>query len=409
MITKGGGLKYFSKFFILGIFLGLLQFVHLPVLTNFITVVDYGNYAKAFLYIGLISPLLSLSGSVFALKAFSENLVIDNLFNHLKFQFKLFLPQTVTILPVLWLLGFEAVEITFILLIAFSDELLDILINYVRAGDKFSTFSIVNLCRVLLKIAIIFILQPAAFLSVTSQLLLYYFIINTFLIFVGCIYLKKCDNTPYASLQEDQFIKISLIKRLKFGVYLLPSVYVGAWLVQFDKLLVTKNFDIEVFAYYSLALAIGGGIKLIEASGSNALVPWIVSRGNKQTISDIDKIAIVYFATILLISCAYVIFMFLVYPYLFNSDFQLDKTIIIIVSIGFSLNSLYTVYNSYMIYFVDEKLSTVVNFLTVIPIILIGNFIIVVDNLNDVAWLVLISFGARAVGSRLFLRFRKYA
>ena len=211
MITKGGGLKYFSKFFILGIFLGLLQFVHLPVLTNFITVVDYGNYAKAFLYIGLISPLLSLSGSVFALKAFSENLVIDNLFNHLKFQFKLFLPQTVTILPVLWLLGFEAVEITFILLIAFSDELLDILINYVRAGDKFSTFSIVSLCRVLLKIAIIFILQPAAFLSVTSQLLLYYFIINTFLIFVGCIYLKKCDNTPYASLQEDQSIKISLI------------------------------------------------------------------------------------------------------------------------------------------------------------------------------------------------------
>ena len=177
MLTKGGGLKYFSKFFILGILLGLLQFVHLPVLTNFITVVDYGNYAKAFLYIGLISPLLSLSGSTFALKAFSENLAIDNLFNHLKFQFKLFLPQTVAILPVLWLLGFEAVEITFILLIALSDELLDILINYVRVGDKFGTFSIVNLSRVLLKIAIIFVLQPAAFLSVTSQLLLYYFII----------------------------------------------------------------------------------------------------------------------------------------------------------------------------------------------------------------------------------------
>lgn len=375
-----------------------LQFLNLPVLTNYISVSDYSDYIQFFIYMGLVSPILAMSGANYALRNFAKSASLLDCVNlsYLQFRLTLFLSIPVSIvlyfmIDIYWILP--------VIVLTLTDEVIEIILNYYRVNDIFKKFAWMALLRQSLKVAVIF---PAVMLypyAPIPALICALVLVNILLLMV--VFFSEKLYVQQKKIQKNLFKKLML--QFKYGSNLLPAVFIGAWLVQFDRIIAHNVFDETLFALYGFTIALCGGVKLIEGAAASATIPYLIRRGATLYRLQIDRISIVYIFAIAVMSLIYSYTLYLMEHILFGKDFQIDWDVYIFGFLAFIINSSYTIYNSYIMYFGAERVTTIVNCVTILPGIIIYTFFLVPKTPIELVMGVLSCYLARTLAIRIYL------
>ena len=347
---------------------------------------------------GLVGPILAMSGANYALRNFAKSASLIDCVNLSYLQFRLTLLLSIPVSIVLYFM-IDIYWILPVIALTLTDEVIEIILNYYRVNDIFNKFSWIALLRQSLKVIVIF---PAVMLypyAPISALICALVLVHVLLLVV--IFFSEKLYAQQKKIQKNRFK--SLILQLKYGSNLLPAVFIGAWLVQFDRIIAHNVFDETLFALYGFTIALCGGVKLIEGAAASATIPYLIRRGATLYRLQIDRISIVYIFAIAVIALVYSYILYLMEHILFGKDFHIDWDVYILGFLAFIINSSYTIYNSYIMYFGAERVTTIVNCVTILPVIIIYTFFLVPETPIELVKGVLCCYLARTLAIRIYL------
>lgn len=178
-------------------------------------------------------------------------------------------------------------------------------------------------------------------------------------------------------------IDSSYIKNaLKFGVPLVPHALGGWVFTMMDKLFIANIVGIADAGIYAVGYQIGMIISVVESSCNQAWVPWLYEKlksGEEQIKIKIVRFTYAYFAGIL--SLAFLLS--LIGPKVINvfigEKFSESGQIIIWIAIGFALNGMYKMVANYIFYSQKTYMLTGITFFSAIVNIML-NYVLIRAN-----------------------------
>lgn len=165
----------------------------------------------------------------------------------------------------------------------------------------------------------------------------------------------------FFSLYKNGWIKFGLDKKymkhmLSFGIPLIPHT-IGAFVINMiDRIFITNMVGLAATGIYSVGYQFGMVIGILQDSFNQAWVPWLFEKLKKNNFEDkkkIIKITYLYYVLILGISLLFSLAAPLLISVLIGDKFKGATQYVIWVAFGYAFNGMYKMVTNY-IYFVQK-------------------------------------------------------
>jgi O-antigen/teichoic acid export membrane protein len=354
-------LKSFSLYTFVGFLNAGISFLLLPILTKYLSPVDYGFIALINTYVSILLPIMGMSvGGYIGIEYYSKE--------NDRQQFRS-LFSSVQLIPVLIALPLGALLFTFT---PFFSRLLEL--------PSFGCYILIPL-----SLTVVYQDQFSAFLIISKRSLLFGFaslskllieIPLTILLIVyigmhweGRIYAWAIVSGLMAAISVYAYFKWDLISSGIKKEYITAAFLFGTPLIlhqigkfiidQSDRLFIAKMISVEEMGIYSVGYQVGMIIMIVITAFSNFFSPFLLESLNKITEQKkIEIVKISYgFITLLFIS---LIGLSLLTPFLFtyfiSEEFKKGAEYVFWVGLGFCFWGIYMVFVGYIFYLKRSKI-----------------------------------------------------
>jgi len=216
---------------------------------------------------------------------------------------------------------------------------------YLRLSDNYITFSVLT------------IIQPIAFLILYITFLKLDYGVYAFInanLFTSLLFLGICIR----EFLKDNILKIEfdfseLKNSLNYGLRLLPHSFFGVLAVSIDKLIVLKLLSLTTLGIYTLAFSIASVVKVFEGAIYSVYQPWLFKNlsGSHTDFRKVIRISLLYIVSILIFSILLNVSIYIVFPNIIDSKFSSSLNLIPFFTVGYIINSLYTINNQILLFY----------------------------------------------------------
>lgn len=331
----------------------LIPFLLLPILTRYLTPVDYGITAMMQVMIGFMTPFvgLSLQGAI-AVKYYQKDKIDFPKYVSTCFFILCSSSFIITIIFILFskkiseLTSFPLEWLWLIILICFCQFLINIVLTILQVSVKPKFYAsiqisqtLVNLCLSLWFIIILSFNWQGRVIAQAISVLLF--------TLIGFVLLRKWNLLKFT--YDKAYVKDAL----KFGVPLIPHALSGYFVSMADRFFITNLVGIEATGIYAVGAQIGMAIQLVAISFNQAYSPWLyknLSHSTEATKKKIVKFTYIYFIVILLFAVSFSIVMPLILQIFLGEKFHRSGEYILGIALAGAFQGMYFMVVNYIFY-----------------------------------------------------------
>jgi len=337
-----------------------IPFLLLPILTRYLSPVEYGQIAMFNIFTSALAAIVGLSAHGAANRRFFDNDVSN--IELARFNgncFFILLASTLFILFILFFidtvlasyLGIPPIWIYFGIASVFCSFILNLRLGQWQIREKAKLFGFfqVVISIVVFSFSLLFVIS----FHLGGEGRIYGIVLTS--IIVGLV--------SYSILRHDELLLFEYNRQdiqdaLSFGVPLIPHVLGGFLLLSVDRLVINKELGLEMTGIYMVAVSLGSALNIIFSSINRAYSPWLF--GQLKVNDEEKKIAIVkntyiYFVFLILIS----LFAFFIAPSIFKlivgGKFHQAADVLPIIIIGQVFLGMYFMVTNYIFYVKKTK------------------------------------------------------
>ena len=354
-----------------------IPFALLPILTNYLSVSDYGIITNYNALINLLIPfvgvnLMSSLQIVFVKrKEDIGSYITSGLFMNLT------IAVAVSVLLFIFresLFSITGIPIQFIYLTAIYasyNNVVEVLLSYWRMEDKAINFGLFRIARTLTELSIAVILITAYDFQFEGSI--HAISISYGLGALVALIIMFRKGLIHLSVRFDHIKHLLL-----FGLPLIPHVLSSVAIMYTDKLMLSAMINIEANGIFSVGFMVGQVIGLIQNSFNQAWVPWVfnvLKKNDEKDKSKIVKYTYYYFVGILLLTLVLWVFTPLIYS-IIGKAFASSITLVFWISLGFAFNGMYKMVSVYFFYLEKTKQLAIISFTSAIINVLLNLWLI---------------------------------
>ncbi|QOP43235.1 oligosaccharide flippase family protein [Sulfurimonas sediminis] len=237
--------------------------LYFPILTQFLTLEEFGKWSLVIVVSSLLIPILSLNGSAAILREGSQEISLG--YSLLKKYLLISLLVSGLIILAVYFY-FNTNWFFYSLIIAFSEALLLLGVTMLRAEEKAFPYFLIFLFKTFF---IFLLIIYAKFQGMPlEQLLLYHFFIVGFFAFMLTIYLLSKKVSKHHSYLFGSI--------LLFGILLIPHG-ISQWIMSSsDRIIIEYILGSKEVGIYSLAYNLGMVLMLVNSGIALAIPPYMI-------------------------------------------------------------------------------------------------------------------------------------
>ena len=343
----------------------LCSFAVLPFATKYLSTDQYGTISSIQLFLNYLMCLVGFCAPAYFTREYYQTKNINRLTSCVLIIL-LFSLLFITLLIFIFNLQLQALfnvipEYLFItILISALLSFINFNLLYLRLSDNYITFSVLT------------IIQPIAFLILYITFLKLEYGVYAFInanLFTSLLFLGICIR----EFLKDNILKIEfdfseLKNSLNYGLRLLPHSFFGVLAVSIDKLIVLKLLSLTTLGIYTLAFSIAGVVKVFEGAIYSVYQPWLFKNlsGSHTDFRKVIRISLLYIVSILIFSILLNVSIYILFPNIINSKFSSSLDLIPFFTVGYIINSLYTINNQFLLFYKKTFTISVISGLSVI-------------------------------------------
>ena len=344
-----------------------VSFLLLPILTYYLSPIDYGIISNFNVLLGVFAIFISISVPGAITINFFKLRNNEQIAYYLGNSFIVLFINFIVVCSLVFFfkklnminIKFTYFWISIILITAFFEILSQIFLIIFRNLEKAKIFAIFEISKTLLNIFI-------------TLILVIYFNLHWVGRVSGIIFANILFGViSLYILYKINFFKIKIMKKYiidiyKFGLSLLPH-NIALWLrTSIDIILITNLINVSSAGIYSFGYTFGAMIGIIAHSFNNAFVPYLYKKLEEKNFNEnlkIIKITYLYFILILIFAILYSLLLYFSFPYFINSNFLESRNIIIWIALAYAFNGMYLMVVNYIFY---EKKTFYISVTTII-------------------------------------------
>ena len=208
-----------------------------------------------------------------------------------------------------------------------------------------------------------------------------------------------CENIFKDNTFKIEFDFSGLKNTLNYGLRLLPHSFFGVLAVSIDKLIVLKLLSISTLGIYTLAFSIASVVKVFEGAIYSVYQPWLFKNfsSSQKNLRKIIRISLLYIASILFFSIFLNISIYIIFPYIIDSKFSSSLELIPFFTIGYIINSLYTINNQILLFYKKTFTISIISGLSVIVGSILAYYLILKFGLSGSMYAFLLTMSLRLI------------
>ena len=353
----------------------LCSFTVLPFTTKYLSTDQYGAISSIQVFLNYLMCLVGFCAPAYFTREYYQTKNINRLTSCV---FIIFLCSLLFIALLVFIFNFQlqalfdvVPEYLFIaILISALLSFINFNLLYLRLSDSYITFSILTIIQPLtfLILYIVFLkLDYGVYAFINSNLL-------TSLLFFGiCVRIFFTKN-----LSKIEFDISELKNSLNYGIRLLPHSFFGVLAVSIDKLIVLKLLSLATLGIYTLAFSIASVVKVFEGAIYSVYQPWLFKNlsGSPKNVRKIIRISFLYINSILVFSIFLNISIYIIFPNIIDSKFSSSLELIPYFTVGYFINSLYTINNQILLFYKKTFTISAISGLSVITGFILAYYLI---------------------------------
>ena len=374
----------------------LCSFAVLPFTTKYLSTDQYGTISSIQVFLNYLMCLVGFCAPAHFTREYYQTKNINRLTSCV---FIIFLCSLLFIALLVFTFNFQlqalfdvVPEYLFIgILICALLSFINFNLLYLRLSDSYITFSILTIIQPLtfLILYLIFLkLDFGVYAFINANLL------TAFLFFGICvrIFFKK-------NLLKIKFDFSELKNSLNYGLRLLPHSFFGVLAVSIDKLIVLKLLSLTTLGIYTLAFSIASVVKVFEGAIYSVYQPWLFKNfsSSKKNLRKIVRISLIYIASILIFSVFLNISIYITFHNIIDSKFSSSLDLIPYFTVGYFINSLYTINNQILLFYKKTFTISLISGLSVIAGSILAYYLISKYGLSGSIYAFLITMSFRLI------------
>lgn len=284
-----------------------IPFILLPILTRYLSPVEYGQVAMFTLFTTALAALVGLSVHGAANRRFFEDdTTKEELARFNGNCFFILLASALTALVVLliidsYLASYLDIPYEWIylgLLSVFCSFILSLRLGQWQIRGKAKHYGILQISNAI--VVLIFSLLFVVFFEFGALGRIYGIVVTS--IIVGILAMVTLINDK---LVHFKYNRDDINYALSFGIPLIPHVLGGFLLLSIDRLLINKELGLEMTGIYMVAVNLGAALNIIFNSINKAYSPWLFAQlivAKQATKKTIVKNTYIYFVFLILMA-----------------------------------------------------------------------------------------------------------
>jgi len=331
----------------------LIPFFMMPILTRYLTPVDYGVISMFSVAVSFVAPFtgLSVHGAIYRqyfelsreeIKIYVANSLFVLLFSSF-FVWVMFVGFSEELalfigIPVNWL--------GVVIVVSLMNFISQVYLAILQVETKAFSFGLFQVSRSLLNLILSIAFVVVLSLSWRGRLLG----ILLSAIASGLMALWLLYRFDWITFKFNiQYIK----NALNFGVPMIPTALKNTVMAIVDKLFITNMVDIGATGLYSVGFQLSMAISILSSSFNSAYVPWLFKKlkyHDKDINKKIVKMTYIYFFSILLIALSWSFIANKILVLFLGTEFHGASSYIVWLSMGFAFSGMHSMVVNY-IYF----------------------------------------------------------
>lgn len=330
-----------------------IPFFLLPILTRYLTPLDYGIVSMFGVLVSFVTPFtgLSIHGAIsrvyyerdsIDIKVYVGNclfiLLISTIIVGLFFYFFSDIISEVSSVPsqILWM----------VVIISSAQFVSNIVLVLFQVQEKPIYFGLYSISQSALNMLLSITFVVIVGLSWNGRLYAQFFTFLFFLIISLIVLIKN-------NLVKFEYNRKYIEHALKFGIPLVPHALSGVIISFTDRIFITNMIGVEATGIYTIGYQIGMIINLLSSSFNQAYVPWLFSKlkeNIQETKRKIVKLTYGYFIVIFLIAIILSTAAPYLLKYLVGNEFNESGKFVIWIALGYAFNGMYLMVTNYIFY-----------------------------------------------------------
>lgn len=334
-----------------GIINSAIPFFLLPILTRYLSPIDYGVVSMFGVVVSFVSPFIGLSVHGAIARMYYEK---D------KVNIKIYIANCIYILIVSTLLvaiffsmfGKVIADIAsvpyqilwMVIVVSFAQFITRIVLTLWQVQVKPIQYGIYQISQTAMNMLLSIVLVVLVGLTWKGRIYAQLITLGIF-VFIGIGVLFK-----------NKWLKFNVNKKyikhaLGFGVPLIPHALGGVLMTMTDRIFITNMVGIETTGVYTVGYQIGMIINLLATSFNQAYVPWLYSKLKENVLATkrkIVKFTYAYYVIIVLLAMALSILAPPFLRFFVGKQFSQSSIYVAWIALGYAFNGMYMMVGSYI-------------------------------------------------------------
>lgn len=333
-----------------------IPFLLLPILTRYLTPVDYGMVAMLQVLVSLIRPFVgfSVNGAI-AIKFFKK--VDINFPKYVSSCFVIVISATILMsvlltifrIPVSQISQFPVDWLWIVSLMCLGEFACSVLLVILQSSDQPKIYGLIQISQVVINIIFTLILVVIFELKWQGRVIAQGISLGLVALFsIKMLYSQKWIVLKY----DEYYIKDAL----KFCIPLIPHTLAAVVMVMVSRIIIADSLGLGDAGIYVVAAQLAGVIDLLVGSFNQAYATWLYSKlakPNYEMKIKIVKFTYAYMVGILLCTIAFANLMPLLLQYIIGKDFFNVGRIMGWIALGSAFSGMYLMVAHY-IFFVEK-------------------------------------------------------
>jgi O-antigen/teichoic acid export membrane protein len=394
-IFKSSLFRSSSIYTIANILNSAIPFLMLPILTRYLTPVDYGIVSMFLVLVNFLMPLVGINIQGAISRQYFEKEEV-NISQYIANALIVLFLNALIITIIISLFSREISELThfpskglwMVVLVAVCQVIVQINLVIWQAQVKPFQYSVFQILQ-----------------SIFNVLMTIYLVVKLGFGWEGrvqgqAIVVGLFSLISLFILWRNKWIKLNFNKRyikhlFLFGGPLIPHAIGASIITMIDRLFITNMVGISATGVYTVGYQIGLIIGILQDSFNKAWVPWFYERlknGDSNERRKIVKITYFYFVVIILLALVLSVISPWILKFFVGKEFLNANRYVLWIALGYAFNGMYKMVVNYIFFVQKTYILTLLTFLTAILNIIFNYFLISINGAVGAAQATTLSF-----------------
>ncbi|WP_110250637.1 flippase [Streptohalobacillus salinus] len=330
-----------------------IPFFLLPVLTRYLSPVDYGIVSMFGMLVSFIAPFTGLSVHGAIARMYYEKDTVD-IKEYITNSIYILISSTLLVAVIFFMFSSAIANVSsvpiqvlwMVIVVSFAQFITKIVLTLWQVQVKSIQYGVYQISQTALNMLLSIVLVVFVDLTwsgrVYAQVVsLMIFVLISFFILIKNNWLKFSYNKTYIK------------HALGFGVPLIPHALGGVLMTMTDRIFITNMVGIETTGVYTVGYQIGMIINLLATSFNQAYVPWLYSKLKENIMATkkrVVKFTYLYFIIILLMSVVLSLIAPSFLSFFVGREFGNSSIYVTWIALGYAFNGMYFMIGSYIFY-----------------------------------------------------------